>query len=574
MGERRRRLWVRAAPLVVLAVAAFATGVVVASKAPEIDAVNRFADAWVAQDFDAMHAELTPDAQAEYSTEEFQAAYERAQETATLTGIRTGDPRGPLEQDGETVVALPIDAETRSFGTISGEIAIPVADGAVAWRPSLVFPGLAQDEHLERKTVAPERAPILAADGSALAEGPASARTTNGAGGIVTGEVGEAPKARGKEMTAQGFPEDTPAGTSGLELAFDGRLAGTPGGKLLVVSDDDGGKRVLASSDPQRGKPLRTTIDPKLQDATAAALGDQFGGAALLDAENGDVLALAGIAFSAPQPPGSTFKVITTTAALEAGVTKPSEEFPVATSATVEGREIANAHDESCGGNLVTSFAESCNSVFAPLGVRVGADKLLDTAERFGFNSPPTLYDEEALAATQPPSSTIPDPIGSDLDVAVSAIGQGQVLATPLEMASVAQTIGNDGVRSPTSIVKGGEFASETGDVEVTSKDVAKTVKEMMIQVVQSGTGTAGAVPGVTVAGKTGTAEIGTSDGAPSDTATAGEAEQDVDAWFTAFAPADNPKYAVAVMIVDAGADGGTVAAPIAQQILSAALAS
>jgi cell division protein FtsI/penicillin-binding protein 2 len=266
--------------------------------------------------------------------------------------------------------------------------------------------------------------------------------------------------------------------------------------------------------------------------------------------------------------------VITATAALEAEVTKPSEEFPVETSTVVEGREISNAHGEACGGNLVTSFAESCNSVFAPLGVRVGADGLLSAAEKFGFNEPPSLYSDEALAATQPPASTIPDPIGSDLDVAVSAIGQGQVLATPLEMASVAQAIGNEGVRSPTNIVKSKELAGDAEDVEVTSKDVAKTVKGMMIEVVNSGTGTAGAVPGVTVAGKTGTAEIGTSDEPVDPSVPEGEAEQDVDAWFTAFAPADDPKYAVAVMIVDAEGDGGAIAAPIAQQILSAALAS
>jgi len=149
------------------------------------------------------------------------------------------------------------------------------------------------------------------------------------------------------------------------------------------------------------------------------------------------------------------------------------------------------------------------------------------------------------------------------------------VLATPLEMASVAQAIGNDGVRSPTNIVKSKDLASDADDVEVTSKDVAKTVKEMMIEVVQSGTGTAGAVPDVTVAGKTGTAELGPSDGEPADPSVPeGEAEQDVDAWFTAFAPAEDPKYAVAVMIVDADGDGGTIAAPIAQQILSTALAS
>src|SRR5262245_26014307 len=127
------------------------------------------------------------------------------------------------------------------------------------------------------------------------------------------------------------------------------------------------------------------------------ALGDQFGGVAALDAQDGTVKALAGIAFSAPQPPGSTFKVITTSAALEDDLVTPSDEFPVETAAVIEGREVANAHDELCGGTFAESFAKSCNSVFAPLGVDVGADRLVEEAEQFGFNERPTLYNDEAL---------------------------------------------------------------------------------------------------------------------------------------------------------------------------------
>ncbi|MCL4287328.1 MAG: hypothetical protein KJ006_06750, partial [Thermoleophilia bacterium] len=316
-------------------------------------------------------------------------------------------------------------------------------------------------------------------------------------------------------------------------------------------------------------EPLRTTIDAKLQDATAAALGSTFGGAAVLDARDGDVLALAGLAFSAPQPPGSTFKVVTASAALEEGVTRPGEEFPVQTSTVAGGREIDNAYDEACGGDLVASFAHSCNTVFAPLGVRIGGEKLVEEAEQYGFNSPPTIYNPEALALTRPPESTIPNPLESEVEVAVSAIGQGEVLATPLAMASVSQTIANRGVRSPTAMVKAPELSGNYPDVEVMSPKVAAEMKEMMVAVVASGTGSAGALPDATVAGKTGTAELGTSDGRP---VTDPEQEQDVDAWFTAFAPADDPRLAVAVMVVNAPGDGGAVAAPIARQILAAGL--
>ena len=102
--------------------------------------------------------------------------------------------------------------------------------------------------------------------------------------------------------------------------------------------------------------------------------------------ENGEVLALAGIAQSAPQPPGSTFKIVTLAGVLEEKVTKRSATFPIQTAATLEGVELENANGESCGGTLRNSFAHSCNSVFAPLGAELGAEKLVEYAQRFGFN--------------------------------------------------------------------------------------------------------------------------------------------------------------------------------------------
>ncbi|HET6830331.1 MAG TPA: penicillin-binding transpeptidase domain-containing protein [Solirubrobacterales bacterium] len=555
-------------PLALLCAAAFVAGAAVARSTAEEDAVDRFADAWAGGDIAAMYDELNADARKKYSEDELAAAYADAVATSTSTEVSVGDSSGPEERDGEEVVSVPVEVTTTAFGEVSGEVAFPVADGGVAWQPNLVFPGLAPGAELVAATKLGKRGPILAADGSVLAEGPASARVTNGAGGIVTGETGEPGRKRAKQIEALGFPEGSATGTSGLELAFDARLAGMPGGKLLAVGE--GGKAVLAKRAPTPGKPLRTTIDAKLQDATAAALGSQFGGAAVLDAKNGDVLALAGLAFSAPQPPGSTFKVITVSAALEEGVTKPGEEFPVQTSTVAGGREIANAYDEACGGDLVASFAHSCNTVFAPLGVRIGGEALVEETEQYGFNSPPTIYNPQALALTQPPESTIPNPLESEVEVAVSAIGQGEVLATPLAMASVSQTIANEGVRSPTAMVKPTDLSGDYPDVKVMSPEIAEQVKKMMIAVVASGTGSSAALPDATVAGKTGTAELGTVSGEP--VAPGEEPEQDVDAWFTAFAPADDPKLAVAVMIVNASGDGGAVAAPIAQQILAAGL--
>ena len=254
---------------------------------------------------------------------------------------------------------------------------------------------------------------------------------------------------------------------------------------------------------------MKTTIDPDLQVAAVSALAGRSGGIAVLDARNGDVRALAGQAFSAPQPPGSTFKMITTTAALQKGVVSLDDDFQIVNGVNVGGRFIENANGEYCGGTFREAFAESCNADFAPLGPKIGNDELVATAERFGFNSPPTLYAPRIAREVEPAESSIPTEIGNELDLGVSAIGQGEVLATPLEMASVAQTIGNGGVREPTSIVANKKLRPDAKPVRVMSKKIAGELTDLMIGVVTEGTGTAGAIPQAQVAGKTGTAELG-----------------------------------------------------------------
>lgn len=567
-SDRHRRLLIRGLPLAALSAAAFVLGAAIAAGSPELDAARSFGSSWAVGDYEAMHAQLNEASRADYSVESLRDAYETASATATVERITVGKPDGPTEQGGESVVSLPVTILTKAFGEISGEVQVPVSDGGIVWNPSLTFPGLHLGEHLAGKLTLGSRGPILDRDRKPIAEGPAGARVVDPAAAGFVGSTGMPEGELAEQLVAAGFPEDTMLGITGLELAFNSTLAGTPGGRLFAVGEN--GRRVLAEDEPDNGKAVRTTIDMDLQRTAVAALGDRFAGAAALDARSGAVRALAGVAFSAPQPPGSTFKIVTVTGALNEGVTELSEEFPVATSATVGGREISNAYDESCGGDLIASFAHSCNSVFAPLGARLGGEALHDTAVKFGFNEYPTLYSPEALALTQPPISTIPDDITDELDAAVSAIGQGQVLATPLAMASVAQTIANRGIRSPTSIVYDDALAGGYEDVVVAEPKVAKDVRKLMVAAVNLGTGGAAALPGVQVAGKTGTAELGTSSGEVP--AEGEDPELDVNAWFTAFAPAEKPKLAVAVMIVNASGDGGTVAAPIARQILAASL--
>jgi len=298
---------------------------------------------------------------------------------------------------------------------------------------------------------------------------------------------------------------------------------------------------------------------------------------AVLNTETGEVLGIAGLAYSAPQPPGSTFKMITAAAALHSGAAKMSSTYPVLSEINVGGRAIANAHDEPCGGNLTASFADSCNSVFAPLGAAVGSDRLVKQAVALGFNRPARLFDDKTVDALGIPPSSLPAKIESDLDVGVSAIGQGKVLATPLQMAVVTQAIAAGGLVRPTPIAMDRALRPRGGAERAIPEKVARNLVKLMRAVVTSGTGRLAALPGVAVAGKSGTAELGIpkrgAEGAPPPAP--GEIEeQEVNAWFTAFAPADRPRVAVAVMLVNAAGDGGEVAAPVAGEVLKAALIS
>jgi cell division protein FtsI/penicillin-binding protein 2 len=566
--ERRRRLVTRTLPLSLIALVAFLLGAVAGKpSSPEKEAAQRFAEAWEAGEYAAMYRELNPASKREIGVEEFALAYREAAEIATLRSLETRsaeDARG----DGDSTVAVPTVASTVTFGPVEGELELPFEDGGIAWDESLVFPGLRPGESLESQIELAPRAPILAADGSLLAEGPAEARAHPlGSSSIdVTGEVGMAEEEEAPDLARQGFPPGTPVGVSGLERAFNARLAGKPGGSLLAVGS--GSARTIAEAAPRPGAPLKTTIDPNLQEAAVSALAGRFGGIAVLDTRNGDVRALAGQAFSAPQPPGSTFKAITTVAALHKGVVSLDDEFEIVDGVNVGGRFIENANGEFCGGTFREAFAESCNADFAPLGPKIGNDEMVDTAERFGFNSPPTLYAERIVEEVEPAMSTIPEEIGDELDLGVTAIGQGEVLATPLQMASVAQAIANDGVRTPTSIVANKKLRPEAEPVRVTSAKIAGELTELMVGVVAGGTGYAGAIAEAQVAGKTGTAELGPKPGQEDEE----NPEQRKDAWFIAFAPAEKPRLAVGVLLIEAEAAGGEVAAPAASEVLSAGL--
>jgi hypothetical protein len=578
----------RARPVLALASVSFAIGAIVggnqAGGSPAKALAASFVKDWASGEYAEMYSDIDDAAQRTTSAAQFAEAYEKALTTATATGVHVaGSPHG--ESGG--IESVPVRVRTRLFGTLALDFQLKIATGAgegarVEWSHSTVFPGLEPGESLSRRIAVPRRATLLARDGSVLAETPTSGedgpRITplGSVGSGVVGTVGPATGARRAALEAEGLPGDTPVGESGAELALDSRLRGRPGGELIA------GERVLASVVPRPAAPVRSSVSPAVQQAAVSALGDQYGGIVAMEPSTGEILAVAGIGLDGLQPPGSTFKMVTVTGVLEAGIATPSTVFPYATYATLDGVKLNNANGEDCGGTLTLAFAVSCNSVFTPLGVKLGAPRLVSTAERFGFNHQPALAG--AAESTLPGASELQ----GELDIGSTAIGQGKVLASPLQMATVAATIGDEGRRpSPTF-----QIGAPRARTPVIASHVAHLVRRLMIDVVREGTGTLAAIPGVTVAGKTGTAELkslcphqssesGThEETTTTETSTGEQAEackgteteaSNTDAWFAAFAPALHPRIVVAVLLVKDGA-GGDTAAPVAREVLEAGL--
>ncbi|MBV8080457.1 MAG: hypothetical protein JO186_08795 [Actinobacteria bacterium] len=276
-------------------------------------------------------------------------------------------------------------------------------------------------------------------------------------------------------------------------------------------------------------------------------------------------------------PPGSTFKTITAAAALDDKIFTPSSNFYDPGYCTEYGKHVSNALDQSGGaeafGNisLFDAYVHSVNAVYCQIGQKLGVKRILDEAKKFGFYSlPPLETPTDARAASGlyfHNSLWNPKHPETDVDVGRLAFGQERMLVTPLQMAMVAATIANGGAEMEPQLVK--EVVSPSGHVVQASQphrlrysttpQTAADIRDMMVGVVQRGTGTAAQIPGITVAGKTGTAETG--------------ANKVYDAWFICFAPADHPVVAGAVLVESQlNGFGGAVAAPIAKAIMQAIL--
>ncbi len=557
-------------PLVAVAGVALAVGVIKGAthRDSKVDVAERYAQAWTRGDWPAMYRALSSAARKRVTQARFGALHREALATATAQGATIGE----AEVRSDDVV-LPITVRTRVFGNVRTTWTLPF-DGsdAVDWRRHLSFPGVGEGQELTRETRLPPRAALQSRDGRTLAEG--DARTPDpelaDVAAQTVGQMGPIPAERAEQLRALGVPADAKVGLGGLERALDDQLIGRPGGVLRA------GGTILAQSAPRQAAAVRTTVAPELERVAVAALAGRLGGVVALDPRSGEILAFAGIAFSGLQPPGSTFKMITLSGALENRTARLSDSFPVQTHALLSGVELANANGESCGGSLAQSFAESCNSVFGPMGVALGPEKLVAAAEKFGFNTKPDIAG--AATSTIPPAGEI----GDDLAVGSTAIGQGRVQATTLQMASVAATIGMRGDRPRLTLdLATARRGADAPPRRTISSDTARIAERLMLGVVRHGTGTLAAIPGVKVAGKTGTAELKSTQEcdvsedpeANDETCDSGNDPTDTDAWFAAYAPAGDgrPRIAVAVMLVRSGA-GGDTAAPAAREVIAAAL--
>ena len=370
-------------------------------------------------------------------------------------------------------------------------------------------------------------------------------------------------------------------GRAGIERIYNEELSGQSG--LLGITGY--WDRILGRA--HRGADLKLTINMAVQAAAADALGQRKGAVVALDPRTGEVLAMVSYPRYDPNlideewdditsdpdrplinrpsyglyPPGSVFKIIVASAGLQEGVVEPDTQFVDEGTVMAGGYQVRNYDDRVYGEHTFTkAFASSINTTFAKVGVSLGADTLAAYAEDFGFDKviPFPLGGSESL---------FPDPDGMDkAHVAQASFGQGEVLATPLEMALSAAAVANRGqIMEPYIVSQVVDYhqnvLSQTKPgvwLKPISAETAAQMTGLMVEAVNSGTGTAAAIEGVQVAGKTGTAEV---------------ADAEPHAWFAGFAPASAPEVVVAVL-VENGGSGGSVAAPIAREVIAAALRS
>ena len=430
-----------------------------------------------------------------------------------------------------------------------------------------------------------ERGRILAADGTVIA------RSVAKGSGASLRFVREYP-----EGSTYGHPigySFVQFGNSEFEAFHNSELVGD-NNEFASIFDE------LRGKDPI-GNDVLTSIDPEAQATAFSMLGDSPGAVVAIEPSTGAIKAMASVPPFDPNlvptefaalnedpgspmvnrvtqgqyPPGSTFKLVTAAAALDSGAISLDDTINSPATIDIQGNPLANADNSDYGDiNVTTALTHSVNTYFAQLGEKIGTGTLEQYMDRFGFNAKPQLDLPDGQMSLSGVFSNGKLLTGDDaMDVGRLAIGQERLLATPIQMAEVAATIANGGdlmkpqiwseVRDPDGRTRKTRDPEKQSDV--ISEDTAAELTEAMKDVVNEGTGTAAALSGIDVAGKTGTAEI------PDVERCGGLPNQ---AWFVGFAPADDPQIAVAATVECTDGQGGTVAAPIAAAVMETLLGS
>jgi peptidoglycan glycosyltransferase len=422
-----------------------------------------------------------------------------------------------------------------------------------------------------------DRGPILAADGTVLA------RSVRGAEGVYarTYPTGE------EFANAIGYSY-TDLGSSGLERFRNAALNGQTGTNLQTILNQLQGKK------PQ-GERVFTTLDPAAQRVAISALAGREGAVVALDPRDGAVEAMASspsfdpnalrsqrnyealAADSKGRPlinratqfgyaPGSTFKVVTATAAIDTGAFTPESTVSGRDDVPISGVALQNDDNESYGDiTLTQGLAKSVNTVWAQVAERLGKRTLARYMSRFGFDRKPQLdYPAEEMSSSgEYLGGRVLSPTSPRVDVGRMGIGQDKLEVTPLQMAEVAAAVANRGrlmvphltERIVDSDGRTVQQISPRVQAVVMKPSTATAVTSMMEAVVNEGTGTEAQIPGIQVAGKTGTAET-----------QIGTAINNV--WFIAFAPASDPRVAIAVTLQGVPGQGAAFAAPIAREVM------
>lgn len=436
---------------------------------------------------------------------------------------------------------------------------------------------------------------------------PIRAYPSGGIAANLLGYVSEINQTQLQREEYQDFRPGEYLGQSGVERRFDAFIRGVDGGEQIEVDARGRALRLVSRIEPRSGANILLTIDRKIQEAAEAAFAGKKGTVVAMNPTTGEILALVSRpsydpnlfaqrisgedwqriatdaghplqnrAFQAQYPPGSIFKLIVAIAGLESGALTPD------TKVHCNGVfHLGNVKfdDWKKGGhgtlNLRQAIVNSCNIFFYQAGLKVGIEEIVRVSKAFGLGEPPGLGlgDEVKGHLPNPQPKKRGQPSWSAGNTVVSSIGQGLVVTSPMQLLAMVSAIANGGTLYRPHVVKrvtalSGEVLEEYEPEAVrkvgVNPETLAFVRQAMLGVVQEGTGAKAKVPGVLIGGKTGTAQV----------VKKGEEKRHADlkdhAWFASFAPVDNPRIAV-VVLVENGGFGGQVAAPIAKAVYEAA---